>query len=56
MSNYKSVICIAALAEGCSIDELPLDNRSDSWWIKFWQVFGRREAERVANDFKRFKA
>lgn len=29
MSNYKSVICIAALAEGCSIDELPLDNRSD---------------------------
>lgn len=43
----NSVICAVSLAEGLSIEDMPLANRSDEWWDEFWQEMGLREARHI---------
>lgn len=45
--KINSVICAVNLAQALSIDELPIDNRSDEWWDEFWHCFGLQEAVRI---------
>lgn len=52
------VICVVNLAQALSINELPLENRSDRWWDEFWRFYGLQEAQRIKeryeNDVKSF--
>lgn len=47
MKINDSVTCALSLAAVLGIDELPLNNRSDQWWDKFWKRLGLEEAERI---------
>lgn len=45
--NTNGIICVVNLSQALSINELPLENRSDRWWDEFWQLYGLQEAQRV---------
>lgn len=51
--KYKdSINCVLSLARALSIDELPLNNRTDKWWDSFWERFGLEEAKRISRSIK----
>ena len=50
--NTNSVICVVNLAQALSIDELPLENRSDQWWDEFWHCYGLQEAQRIRRQYE----
>lgn len=50
--NTNSVICTLNLAQALSIDELPLENRSDRWWDEFWHRYGLQEAQRIREKYE----
>lgn len=43
----RNAVCVASLAQGLSIDELSLDNRTDKFWNEFWQLMGLNESKRI---------
>lgn len=43
----RNAVCVASLAQGLSIDVLPLDNRSDKFWNEFWRLIGLNESKRI---------
>lgn len=45
MKKYNSAYCAVSLSAGLSMDELPLENRSDKWWDLFWYYFGITKAQ-----------
>lgn len=47
MIRFNNAILVALQAEDEPLEELPLDERSDEWWNRFWQVMGEREAKRM---------
>ena len=47
MIRFESEFMTALQAEDEPIDNLPLNDRSDKWWCKFWHIMGEREAKRV---------
>ncbi len=47
MKKLNSAEYTAILAEGLTISELPLKNRSDRWWDMFWYYRGLTESKRL---------
>ena len=56
MKKQSSAYLIAELAEGLTITELPLTERTDRWWDMFWFYIELSEAQRLkecrANEIK----
>lgn len=47
MKKFNSAYYAAVLAEGLPAEELPLNDRTDTWWTWFWYYIGLAEAKRV---------
>ena len=42
-----SVAYAVYLADYLSIPDMPLENRSDKWWDKFWSYMGLKKVRRI---------
>lgn len=47
MKKFNSIDYVISLIDGFGISELPVENRSDSWWCRFWDEYGLNEAQRI---------
>lgn len=44
---FNSAAYAASLAMGLPMEALPLNDRSDLWWDKFWYYYGLNESQRI---------
>ncbi len=44
MKKYNSVMYALCLASVLPMHELPIENRTDGWWDRFWQALAIDEA------------
>ena len=47
MKKQSSALYAVCLAGVLSISELPLENRSDTWWDMFWHGWGVESARQI---------